>query len=156
MSNYIYHTADEAVDSMYRRIRLKRVTQLSPDVIAERLGISLAYLPVKSMRINQSIYLDSRLSKEAQWEQFGHELCHVLWHPDNQLHLTQSFIDMQERQANNFALFVCIPTKMLLDMTMPEERDHAIHRIMRLFNVSRPFAERRLNLHMNKLYQFSS
>lgn len=155
MSNYVFHTADETVKKLYASINVTLARQLCPMDISESLGIDLAFLPVSSMRINKSIYIDSRLSTEGRWEQFGHELCHVLWHPDNQLHLTQSFIDMQERQANNFALFACIPTNMLMDMDMPNERRPAIHRMMQTFNVSRPFAERRLDLHIEKMNQLT-
>lgn len=155
MSNYVFHTADETIKKLYASINVTLARQLCPSAIAERMNIELAFLPVASMRINKNIYLDSRLSTVEQWEQFGHELCHVLWHPDNQLHITQSFIDMQERQANNFALYACIPTSMLMEMEMPKERSHAIHRMMETFNVSKPFAERRLDLHIEKMYQFS-
>lgn len=155
MSHYVFHNADATIKNLYASINVTLARQLCPTAIAECLNISLAFLPVNSMRINKSIYLDSRLSTELQWEQFGHELCHVLWHPDNQLHITQSFIDMQERQANNFALYACIPTSMLMEMEMPEERCHAIHRMMETFNVSKPFAERRLDLHIEKMNQLT-
>ena len=155
MPNYVFHTADETVKKIYSSINLSHPDHLSPILIAESLNIELAYLPVNSMRINRNIYLDDRLSTEEQWEQFGHELCHVLWHPDNQLHLTQSFIDMQERQANNFALYACIPTDMLMRMEMPPDRCHAIHRMMETFHVTRPFAERRLDLHIEKMNQLT-
>lgn len=155
MSKYVFYTADDTVRKIYASNDILHISQLSPVTIAERLNIALAYLPVKSMRINTNIYLDSRLSTELQWEQFGHELCHVLWHPDNQLHLTQSFIDMQERQANNFALYACIPTDMLMKMEMPNERCSAIRKMMQLFNVSKEFAERRLDLHIEKMNQLT-
>ena len=155
MKQYVFHTADETIKNLYASIDVTHERQLSPENIAERLRIELAFLPVPSMRINQSIYIDSRLSTEYRWEQFGHELCHLLWHSDNQLHLTQSFIDMQERQANSFALYACIPTAMLMAMEMPSERAYAIHRMMKLFGVSPPFAERRLDLHIEKMYQLT-
>ena len=151
--NFTRTHADETVTKLYEKIGINRPPLLSPDVIAYRLGIELNYLPVDSMRINKKMYLDSRLSTEEQWQQFGHELCHVLWHQDNQLKLSQSFIDMQERQADNFALYACIPTYALLDMQLPSTEREAIGALAEAFHVTPQFAQKRLNLHLSHLYQ---
>ena len=145
--------ADETVSKLYQSIGINRPPLLNPDTVAHRLGIELNYLPVDSMRINKRMYLDSRLSTEEQWQQFGHELCHVLWHQDNQLKLSQSFIDMQERQADNFALYACIPTDALLSEPLPSTEWEAVAILVETFGVTPEFALKRLKLHLSHLYQ---
>lgn len=151
--NFTRTHADETVTKLYEKIGINRPPLLSPDVIAYRLGIELVYLPVDSMRINKKMYLDSRLSTEEQWQQFGHELCHVLWHQDNQLKLSQSFIDMQERQADNFALYACIPTDALLDMQLPSTEREAIGALAEAFNVTEEFVAKRIALNVTSMYK---
>ena len=151
--NYSRTHADDTIKKLYESIGINRPPLIAPDIIAYRLGLELAYLPVDSLRINNRIYLDSRLSTEIQQQQFGHELCHVLWHQDNQLKLEQSFIDMQERQADNFALYACIPTDMLLSMPLPSTECEAVSVLTETFNVTPEFALKRLKLHLSKMYQ---
>lgn len=154
--SYTYTTADDYVKNLYQTIGISRPAQLCADTIAQRLGMKTVYLPVDATRIGEVIYLDERLPQKIQFQQFGHELCHVLWHPDNQLHLTQAFIDMQENQANNFAYYACIPTPMLMEMELPETLREAVHKVSDMFNVTAEFAQKRLEMHINKMYQSTS
>lgn len=154
--SYPLTTADEYVKNLYETISIYEPAQLSEEVIAHRLGKSVVYLPVDCTRIGNVLYLDNRLPQKERWQLFGHELCHVLWHNDNQLHLSQSFIDMQERDANNFAYYACVPSAMLLEMTLPDTMQEAVHRIATTFNVTLAFAQKRLEMHISKLYQSTS
>ena len=74
--------------------------------IAAHFNIWIHYENVNSMMIKHdgmySIILNSSLSKEKQWEDFAHELCHVLKHAGNQLYMNQMFRELQEFQANQF------------------------------------------------------
>lgn len=154
--SYTYTHADDYVKRLYENINIERPSQLCADTITQRLGMSTVYLPVEATRVGKVIYLDERLPQTIQWQQFGHELCHVLWHQDNQLHLAQSFIDLQENQANNFAYYACVPTPMLMDMELPETLREAVHKVSATFNVTPEFAQKRLEFHINKLYQSTS
>lgn len=145
--------ADETVTTLYRMLGINQPSQLSPDNIAYNLGIELVYAPVSSVRINRRIYLDSRISAEEQRQQFGHELCHVLWHPDNQLCLPRAFIDMQERQADNFALHACMPTDMVLGEPLPSTESEAAGVLSEAFKVTPEFALKRLRSMANLMYQ---
>lgn len=145
--------ADETVTSLYQMLGISRPSQLSPDNIAYKLGIELLHAPVDSVRINRRIYLDSRISTAEQRQQFGHELCHVLWHPDNQLCLPRAFIDMQERQADNFALYACMPTDMVLAESLPSIESEAVGVLSETFGVAPEFALKRLHLMNNLMYQ---
>lgn len=150
---YCMTTADEYVTRMYETVNMHKPSELCPRTICERLGKSLVYLPAKCTRVGDVIYMDSRLSREECWQTFGHELCHLLWHHDNQLHLSQSFIDMQERDANNFAYYACVPSCMLMNIELSDDFNLAVHRIATTFNVTPAFAKRRLEIHISKLYQ---
>lgn len=153
---YVYTHADDYVKKLYETINIECPSQLCADTITRRLGMSTVYLPVEATRVGKVIYLDERLPQTIQWQQFGHELCHVLWHQDNQLHLAQSFIDLQENQANNFAYYACIPTPMLMGMELPETFGEAVHRVSTTFKVTPEFASKRLEFHLSKMYQSTS
>lgn len=153
---YPLTTADDFVTKLYKTININDPTQLREEIIAERLNKSIVYLPVDCMRIGNVLYLDERLPQEERWQVFGHELCHALWHNDNQLHLAQSFIDMQERDANHFAYYACVPTAMLLAMSLPSTVREAVSMLSEAFNVTPLFAQKRLEMHINKMYQSTS
>lgn len=153
---YTYNNTEEYTGKLLKSHGILTPSQLTPELIAEALNINLGYLPVRSWRVDDYIILDSRLPSTVQWEEFGHELCHALWHPDNQFHLTKSYIEYQENQADNFAYFACVPTFMLLEMELPESACEAVREIAKTFNVTPEFATKRLEFHMNKLYSFSS
>lgn len=153
--SYTYNHTEEFVKNMYEEIDVRTPEDLKKGVIARRLGLTVNRVPASSMRINKNIYLDSRISEPVSWQQFGHELCHALWHQDNQLHLSQDFIDLQEYQANLFAYYACVPTTMLMELDLPETLREAVHKVVTTFNVTSEFAQKRLELHTNKLYQES-
>ena len=79
-----------------------------------------------------------------QWQDFGHELCHVLWHTGNQLVMPPLYRDYQEWKAFNFGMHVCVPTFMLDDMNFPRDFGGAVSLIQETFNVTYDFAEMRL------------
>lgn len=49
-----------------------------------------------------------------QREDFAHELAHILLHAGSQGVLSESFIELQERQATSLALLILVPTHLLL------------------------------------------
>lgn len=154
--SYVFSSTEEYIKELYDSIGILQPQHLRPELIAKPLNLSIAYLPVRSWRVDDYIFLDNRLTVDEQWQEFGHELCHALWHQDNQYHLTKSYIEYQENQANHFAFFVCIPTQMLLEMPLPDDMRSATHRICTTFNVTPAFAQKRLELHLNKMYQSTS
>lgn len=56
------------------------------------------------------------------------------------------FRELQEFQAKQFMYHFCVPTFMLLQMTLPNLRQQAILHIAQTFHVTRDFAEKRLAL----------
>lgn len=129
--------------------------QLDMETIATRLGMTLEFYPHESMVIDQTIFVDERLSPQQQWQDFGHELSHALLHVGNQVCVPLPFKLYQEWKAANFAFHVCVPTFMLLDTELPAEEKMAIYEIQTSFKVEREFAQKRLHqfLANSKMYQ---
>src|SRR5699024_12610101 len=86
------------------------------------------------------------LTYQQQWQEFGHELCHVLWHAGRQENISDSFCSYQEGQADNFAYHLCIPTFMLCRL-----KGVSTYEVMNLFNVEYGFASKRLEMYRNKI-----
>ncbi len=123
--------------------------------IAELLRINVHFIEISSRTYENEIIIDSRLTTEEQWEDFAHELGHVLFQHGNQiLHINSLFLEYQEWKANNFALHFCVPTFMLQKSlikykiaNIPE----GIPLIRNKFNVTHEIAEKRLNHFRNQL-----
>jgi Zn-dependent peptidase ImmA (M78 family) len=139
---------EDQVKELYSSFGIYRPDQIDLKEIASKLNIWVHIAPFTSKaqryRGLHSIVLDSRISEPEQWEDFGHELCHVLRHAGNQLNMPKSFKDFQEGKANNFALHFCVPTFMILDSGLPYSWNEALLFIMDTFNVTERFAQRRL------------
>lgn len=92
-------------------------------VLFELLGEMLGYF--NTYRRTKMIHINSSISEEDQRFTCAHELGHALLHPGISTpflrrHTLQS-IDKIERQANQFAVELLIPDKLLLDgMTIYE------------------------------------
>lgn len=146
---------EDWVKNFYYSIDIYQPRQLDLEEIAARLGILVHYKNFSSRVYSGEIILDNRLSLQEQWEDFGHELCHVLRHYGNQTYMTISFLDHQEAQANNFALHFCVPTFMLLrnEIINYLNIEDGIEFVTETFNVTENFAKKRLMHFRNQLQQ---
>lgn len=149
---YTCNWSEEYVNNMYRAIGIHHPHQLNLEEVAARNGIAIYYLPSDSLHIGQAILIDERLSEAEQWQAFGHELCHALWHFGNQLTMPMPYQVYQEAKANNFAQYACIPTFMLQNLNMPAHEREAIWMIQETFGVERDFAKKRLDQYLRNLY----
>lgn len=125
--------------------------------IAVRLGIFIHFEEFSSRVYNGEIIIDSRLSPEKQWEDFGHEVCHLLRQEGNQLLLMRNqLLDIQEAKAENFAIQFCIPTFMLLKNKIVNYLNiqDGIPFVAEKFNVTEEFAKKRL-IHFRNQLQLS-
>jgi hypothetical protein len=120
------------------------------ETIASRLGATIIYLPYESVTVHDLILIDDRLTKSEQWQDFGHELCHIEWHDGNQRVLPSSYSEYREWKAYNFAYHACVPTFMLDRMILPRSEVKAIYMIQKTFNVDYDFAKKRLDQYMSK------
>lgn len=150
--SYTYNWSEEYVNNMYRSLGIHHPHQLNLEIIAARLGKSIVCLPTEPMRIGDVIVLDSRTNGQQQWQDFGHELCHALWHSGNQLLMPMPLQVYQEHKSNNFAQYACIPSFMLDNINLPAYERDAVWMIMEKFGVERWFAEKRLEQYLRNMY----
>ncbi|OFD89275.1 hypothetical protein BWGOE13_38660 [Bacillus mycoides] len=152
-----YHTTyiEDYIKNLYHSLFIFVPEKIDMIQIAQNLNIWLHFAPLGSRAICRnnlpSIIIDNRKPHYHQWEDFGHELCHILFHEGNQLHIPKTFLDYQEAKANNFMLHFCIPTFMLRQLELPNTKLEAIHLIVETFNVSFETAHKRLLYYENQL-----
>ncbi|MBM7606024.1 Zn-dependent peptidase ImmA (M78 family) [Metabacillus crassostreae] len=146
---------EEDVKGIYRKLNISEPISIDMCRIAEEFDVWIHPHEYKSQMIERdgmySILLDKRITKEEQWQDFGHELGHVINHAGNQHKMNKLFRDLQEYQANNFMFHFCVPTFMLLKMQFPDRRGQAVKMIAENFNVTCEFADKRLKQFENKI-----
>ncbi|GAA0490988.1 hypothetical protein GCM10008986_16300 [Salinibacillus aidingensis] len=142
---------EKYVKHFYLSQKITHPTQLSINKLLETLPVKVNFWDFTSEAISRNekyiIFLNINTSIQKQWQDFGHELCHVLWHVGHQLQMPFPFRQLQEWQANYFSYHFCVPTFMLEGLT-----ELNIYKIMKLFNVEYGFAARRLEMYQNKFF----
>lgn len=146
-----YNNIEEYITQFLSRLGVFYPHQLNAEDVASRLGLGMYYLPFESMFIDGNFFIDIRKNDAEQWQDFGHELCHALWHAGDQAIIPLSMRDYQEWKAENFAQHLCIPTFMLDRLEMPNTDKRAIWLIVETFGVTWEFAEKRLRQYMQNL-----
>jgi Zn-dependent peptidase ImmA (M78 family) len=148
MFNYQFTPLEDEIKKLYQSLGIMEHYQIDMMDIAEKLDIWVCYKKMGSKAVDDdglfTMFLDIRLSPAEQWQEFGHELCHLLRQAGNQLVLKESFIRFQETKAENFAYEFCVPSFMLLSISLPQQRNEAIQHVSETFNVTLDFADRRL------------
>jgi Zn-dependent peptidase ImmA (M78 family) len=147
--NYTLTPLEAEIKRLYLSWGMCQPEQIDLFGIAEKLDIWIYVTDFESQAIEReeglfSLNLDKNKSLQEQWEDFGHEIAHILNHGGNQLDMSEGFADFQETKANNFALQFCVPTFMLLDSILPSNRKETILYIMETFNVTEHFARKKL------------
>lgn len=86
---------EEDVKKTYVRLNIMQPEQINVEKIASAFNIYLHYEEAGDRMFcidgGYSIVLDNRLSPERQWEDFAHELCHILKHYGNQFVMNKMF-----------------------------------------------------------------
>lgn len=147
---------EEFVEALYMKIGVSRPAELDMELIAARMGITLEYIPGPSKGVevgsHSIIMLNNSLSSVLQWQEFAHELAHILRHSGNQYLIPRDFRMLQEWQASHFALYFCIPGFMLQDIDFPNSKQEAILKVMDVFHVTPTFAATRLDQWFNHIF----
>jgi Zn-dependent peptidase ImmA (M78 family) len=148
---YVKSHLEDFIENLYTKILITSPDQLDIELIARRLNIEVGYSHKKSKCAEiggiMMIRLNENLPKTEQWQEFAHEVCHLLRHSGNQTELPFPFIQLQEWQANTFALHFCIPTFMLQELELPFHKQMAITEVSQVFGVEYRFVEDRLELY---------
>lgn len=147
-----YNHLEEYVCRFLHLIDVYSPHQLNLENVHTRLGLQLFYIPHNSMAIDGAVFLDNRKTESEQWEDFAHEICHVIFHAGDQAVLPLPMREYQEWKAENFAQHLCIPTFMLERLNLPAYEKDAVWMIMETFGVTRIFAEKRLRQYVSNLY----
>ncbi|WP_299514964.1 ImmA/IrrE family metallo-endopeptidase [uncultured Rummeliibacillus sp.] len=153
---FCYSHLEDYIKNLYLNIGITQPEQINMKTIASRLNLKLLLVPFKSMCTGNLICIDARLRKEKQWQHFGHELCHALWHSGNQLGISPTFREYQEWKAIGFAYHMCVPTFMLDDIYLPNTYNDAAFIVSKMFNVEYEFAFKRIENYMSRELLYSS
>lgn len=160
---YTYTYLEDFIRDLYQSLSIHVPTDIDMFEIARQLNIKLHFYDDGSTAVYQNgilrIFIDERISPQEQWQDFGHELCHLLKHYGNQLvlstGLSTELIKLQEYQADNFMHQFCVPTFMLLNYQVNDfcNINDGITFVSNVFNVTEEFARRRLIHFRNQILQ---
>ncbi len=156
----------QSIEDFYNSLGITHPSQLDMYWIAEKTNVILEIFPIKSSSFKDGglyfIVIDSRLTPQQQWQDFGHEMSHILLHGwlsnvlkygGNQLRARKSLIKYQEMKADNFTYEFCIPTFMLQKMKLPKLKHVAARYVSEQFCVTDEFAYEQLTRFENRMVQ---
>ncbi|MFJ5766767.1 ImmA/IrrE family metallo-endopeptidase [Lysinibacillus sp. NPDC093210] len=142
---------EDYIKDLYIRMGITIPAFLDFQVISERIGIKVFFWSDSSQALfanNQPfIFLNQSSSMQQQWQEFCHELAHVLLHSGDQFYMYPLFREYQEYKANNFMYHACVPSFMLDEL---EPTELTVENVQRLFNVEYDFAFKRLEQYRSK------
>ncbi|ALC84216.1 hypothetical protein AM592_11660 [Bacillus gobiensis] len=149
---------EEDVKNVYIELGILKPSEIQMHMIAEKLDIWIFHHDEPSRTKISGLYsivLNSNLSPEEEWQDFSHELGHILMHYCNQHRMINLFRYLQENQADNFMYHFCVPTFMLLkyNITNYSNIKEGASFIAKEFSVTKKFAKKRLNLFRRKIEQ---
>lgn len=98
------------------------------------------------------IFLNNQLTDQQKWQEFNHELAHVLFHVGNQRKIPDSYRIYQEHKANHFMYHAWIPTFLLYNLNINNYTYRTILLVQELFNVEYNFALKRLEQYISNKY----
>jgi len=155
---YLYSDLEKSIQKLYFFLGIDTSDQIDKINIAEKLKVELCYFDRKSQAISINnknyIFLNKHLSRQQRWQDFAHELCHILRHAGYQYNMPLLFRELQEWQADSFMYHFCVPTFMLKEMELPQHINEATWFVAETFNVETEFARKRLEMWMNKRTSF--
>ena len=151
---YRYSHLEDYIQELYFEWNIKVPEQLNKYVIADQSNVGIYLTSSTSEAFSWDgryyIFINRDLDNQQRWQDFGHELCHVLRHSGNQRHMSSLFRELQEWQADNFMYHFCVPTFMLRKIHLPHDQFEAIRLISETFNVEYNFAIKRLEMYNRK------
>lgn len=148
-----YSHLEDFIKDFYMRMEMSTPSLLDFHIIAKNLGIKVFYWSDSSQALFANdkpfIFLNETLSQQQQWQEFSHELAHVLLHTGDQFYMSPLFREYQEHKANNFMYHACMPTFMLDELQLDDSTPQTVMKLQELFNVEYEFALKRLTQYLN-------
>lgn len=152
---YLSHLEDFIKD-FYTKLEINSPQQLQFQEISRKLRIRVYYWPKTSQALFLDgyayIFLYDQQNDQQLWQDFNHELGHVLFHVGNQFNMSEKFREYQEFKANQFMYHACVPSFMLNQLKIKDNTYETIEMIQELFCVEANFAKKRLEQYLNNLY----
>lgn len=148
----MYSVIEIYISKLYRSLHIKNPDQLNIRNLSHLLNIKVIYHDDFSFSMcEDNLVVLKKDEQLIEWQNFGHEVCHILRHVGNQMNMHELFVDLQEYQADYFAYHFCVPTFMLDEMELPNCLNAARSIVAERFNVEPKFAERRLEMWKNRI-----
>lgn len=140
---------EDNIQKLYSNLNIHTPQQLNAEYVTQKLNIPLFYWDETSQALFNNgsgyIFLNRNLLPNFKWEEFCHELAHILYHAGDQMKMNTMFREYQESKANSFALQAAVPSFMLHKIDLPNDYYAAVRLIQQTFKVSLSFAMKRLN-----------
>lgn len=153
MTTCLTHTEDY-IKQFYLKIGITTPQELQFQTISKRLGINNLFWAEASQALltggQRIILLNENLSPQQQWQEYCHELPHLLLHTGRQRKLPKLFVEYQEYKANQFMYHAAVPTFMLDNLQLYDSTNQNVFLIQQLFNVEEQFAFTRLTRYLNR------
>lgn len=96
----VYSNLEDFVTEIHRKIGILTPNEIDMQMIADSLNIKPHFWDESSQATESAgehrIFINEILSLMEQWQDFGHELCHVLQYAGNQHNLPLKFRLYQE------------------------------------------------------------
>ncbi|TKI50559.1 ImmA/IrrE family metallo-endopeptidase [Lysinibacillus tabacifolii] len=151
-----YTHLEDFIQQFYTRLGIILPSLLNFTEVSQRLGLRVFYWSEPSQALFSKdkpyIFLNESLNKQQQWQEFCHELAHVLLHTGDQFYMYPLFREYQEYKANNFMYHACMPTFMLDEIQLYDYLPQTVVKLQELFNVEYEFALKRLTQYLNKRF----
>ncbi|MGG3449889.1 ImmA/IrrE family metallo-endopeptidase [Domibacillus aminovorans] len=101
--NYTKTHVEDFIENLYTNIEIHHPQQQNPEEVSTKLGIVIDYVDGTSKCLEREhfsiILLNENLSPAVQWQEFAHELCHLLRHAGNQFTLPSFLLLKNARMA---------------------------------------------------------
>lgn len=148
------------VENLYRSWGITSPLDLNIKNLARKLDIWIYYHENSSQALEYngmwSVILDSRMAQQEQWEDFLHEVGHILRHYGNQSIMPETLVQLQEDQVKHFQLYATMPYYLIREMELPSYEQDVINLLSSRFNVTLKLAKIRLEQIKRRDFQVRS
>lgn len=120
LNHYTPNQVEEFISKLYKKHDIISARDLDLERIASIWAIDLRYTSA-SRAFSQYesgtsyIFLPKQIPTSDQRAAFFHELCHILRHAGNQRIMSDTFLHLQECQAEHFVMFASMPYFLIKD-----------------------------------------
>ncbi|WP_163538269.1 ImmA/IrrE family metallo-endopeptidase [Gracilibacillus sp. YIM 98692] len=146
------------LENLYLKHDIISPSDLAIDNVAKKLNMNIAYMEgAREVALwdeeDAIIFLNPNKPTETMRKIFFHELCHPLRHHGDQERFVDSFITLQERQANQFVLYAAMPFYMIKQLDLPQSEHHLSSLLAFTFHVPLRLAQKRVDQIKRRIQQ---